>query len=215
MPVVDETTFQSTRPGRFLRRRRGLGTQEHHLGGRARAPGGDLHSQSLPGRAGYRPAAGSAEPDQPEDGDQRVELSQRLQSRRRARRCSTSIWSRRFEQLNVEVELGFYRRADCARSAALSELRYRNGLHSQNRCIECDACIDICPVQCLTITRDGDEVRFAEETFGAGHQSRSGDLRVEPAAANRTRHGEGRRRLRSLRPVRRTLPHGGLGHAEI
>ena len=25
------------------------------------------------------------------------------------------------------------------------------------RCIECDACIDICPVQCLTITRDGDE----------------------------------------------------------
>jgi len=24
-------------------------------------------------------------------------------------------------------------------------------------CIECDACIDICPVDCLTITRDGDE----------------------------------------------------------
>ena len=22
-------------------------------------------------------------------------------------------------------------------------------------CIECDACIDVCPVQCLTITRDG------------------------------------------------------------
>ena len=29
------------------------------------------------------------------------------------------------------------------------------------RCIECDACIDICPLQCLTITRDGaeDELR--------------------------------------------------------
>jgi formate dehydrogenase beta subunit len=25
------------------------------------------------------------------------------------------------------------------------------------RCIECDACIDICPVQCLTITRNGEE----------------------------------------------------------
>ncbi|HEY6781613.1 MAG TPA: 4Fe-4S dicluster domain-containing protein, partial [Candidatus Dormibacteraeota bacterium] len=24
-------------------------------------------------------------------------------------------------------------------------------------CIECDACIDICPVQCLTITENGDE----------------------------------------------------------
>ena len=28
---------------------------------------------------------------------------------------------------------------------------------SEKRCIECDACVDICPVQCLTITRDGDE----------------------------------------------------------
>ena len=25
------------------------------------------------------------------------------------------------------------------------------------KCIECDACIDICPVQCLTITRNGEE----------------------------------------------------------
>src|SRR5690606_23566902 len=25
-------------------------------------------------------------------------------------------------------------------------------------CIECDACIDICPVDCLTITRDGEEM---------------------------------------------------------
>ena len=47
------------------------------------------------------------EPHQPEDGHQRVELSQRLQSRARARRCSTSIWCERFEKLNIEVELGF------------------------------------------------------------------------------------------------------------
>ena len=25
------------------------------------------------------------------------------------------------------------------------------------RCIECDACIDVCPVQCLTITRNREE----------------------------------------------------------
>jgi ferredoxin len=25
------------------------------------------------------------------------------------------------------------------------------------RCIECDACIDVCPVQCLTITKNGEE----------------------------------------------------------
>jgi len=29
-------------------------------------------------------------------------------------------------------------------------------------CIECDACIDICPVQCLTITENGDEVALRE-----------------------------------------------------
>ena len=49
MPVVDKTTFMSTRAGRVLRRRRGVGPGEHHLGGRARASGGDLDSQPLPG----------------------------------------------------------------------------------------------------------------------------------------------------------------------
>ena len=28
---------------------------------------------------------------------------------------------------------------------------------TEKLCIECDACIDICPVDCLTITHDGDE----------------------------------------------------------
>jgi ferredoxin len=28
---------------------------------------------------------------------------------------------------------------------------------SEKRCIECDACIDICPVACLTITPNGEE----------------------------------------------------------
>ena len=56
MPVVDKTTFMSTRAGRVLRRRRGVRAGEHHLGGRARPPGGDLDPQLLPGRAGHRAA---------------------------------------------------------------------------------------------------------------------------------------------------------------
>ena len=43
--------------GRVLRRRRGVRSGEHHLGGRARPPGGDLDPQLLPGRAGHRAAA--------------------------------------------------------------------------------------------------------------------------------------------------------------
>jgi formate dehydrogenase beta subunit len=29
-------------------------------------------------------------------------------------------------------------------------------------CIECDACIDICPTDCLTITRSGDEAELSQ-----------------------------------------------------
>ena len=40
-------------------------------------------------------------------------------------------------------------------------------------CIECDACIDICPVDCLTIAPNGTGSRTALAAQGAGRQSRS------------------------------------------
>ena len=45
---------------RLLRRRCGLGTEEHHLGRGARPPGRDLDPQPLPGRAGHGASAGRA-----------------------------------------------------------------------------------------------------------------------------------------------------------
>ena len=64
--------------------------------------------------------------------------------------------TRRFQQMNIEVELGF-----SAEQTAREVLRCMNcdveTAFVAPRCIECDACIDICPVQCLTITRNGDE----------------------------------------------------------
>lgn len=63
---------------------------------------------------------------------------------------------KRFEQMNVEVELGF-----SAEQTAREVQRCLNcdieTVFVEKRCIECDACVDICPVQCLTITKDGDE----------------------------------------------------------
>ncbi len=68
---------------------------------------------------------------------------------------------RRFEQLNVEVELGF-----SAEQTAREVQRCLNcdieTEFTAKRCIECDACIDICPVQCLTITHDGAESELRE-----------------------------------------------------
>ena len=62
----------------------------------------------------------------------------------------------RFKELNIEVELGF-----SAEQAAEEVERCLNcdiqTVFATNLCIECDACVDICPVNCLTITADGSE----------------------------------------------------------
>lgn len=65
--------------------------------------------------------------------------------------------TRRFQQLNIEVELGFD-----AEQTAREVQRCLNcdiqTAFAAPRCIECDACIDVCPVQCLTITANGEEM---------------------------------------------------------
>jgi formate dehydrogenase beta subunit len=62
----------------------------------------------------------------------------------------------RFKRVNVEVELGF-----TAEQAALEVQRCLNcdiqTVFAAKLCIECDACIDICPVDCLTITANAPE----------------------------------------------------------
>src|SRR6202041_322506 len=60
---------------------------------------------------------------------------------------------RRFEELEIEVELGFtpehpprevQRCLNCDTEPSFTAAK----------CIECDACIDICPLSCLTIAAD-------------------------------------------------------------
>ena len=62
----------------------------------------------------------------------------------------------RFSKLSIEVELGF-----TAEQTAREVQRCLNcdieTVFTTEKCIECDACIDVCPVQCLTIARDGEE----------------------------------------------------------
>ena len=62
----------------------------------------------------------------------------------------------RFKRLDVEVELGF-----TAEQLATEVERCLNcdiqTVFTDKLCIECDACIDICPVDCLTITHNGEE----------------------------------------------------------
>jgi formate dehydrogenase beta subunit len=62
----------------------------------------------------------------------------------------------RFQGLNIEVETGF-----SAEQTAREVERCLNcdvqTVFSDSLCIECDACIDVCPVLCLTIAPNGDE----------------------------------------------------------
>ncbi|MCS6798398.1 MAG: FAD-dependent oxidoreductase [Myxococcota bacterium] len=74
---------------------------------------------------------------------------------------------RRFGDLRLEVEVGF----DAAQTAREVARCLNCDVHTVFRasaCIECDACIDICPVQCLTIVRDpGDDLQALEARLSA------------------------------------------------
>ena len=62
----------------------------------------------------------------------------------------------RFKKLNIEVELGF-NAAQAAEEAQRCLNCDMQTVFTAKLCIECDACIDICPVDCLTITDNGAE----------------------------------------------------------
>lgn len=62
----------------------------------------------------------------------------------------------RFKQLDIEVELGFSLEQTITEVERCLNCDIQT-VFSAKLCIECDACIDICPVDCLTITNNGDE----------------------------------------------------------
>jgi ferredoxin len=63
------------------------------------------------------------------------------------------------KSIKVEVELGFD-----AQTAFHEAQRCLNcdvqTVFTAKLCIECDACLDICPVDCLTITHNGEEAEL-------------------------------------------------------
>ena len=121
----------------------------------------------------------------------------------------------RFKKLNIEVELGF-----TAEQAAQEVQRCLNcdvqTVFDAKLCIECDACIDICPVDCLTITQNGEEAELRTRLTARRPRILTQPLYVSAALPQTgARHGQGRGPVRALRTVRGALPDGRLGHAEI
>jgi formate dehydrogenase beta subunit len=165
VPVVDGKTFQSTRPGVFFGGDAAFGPKNiiwavahgheaaisihKHCEGTSleeRLPRGvtltsakmGMHEWSYSNA--YEPAARRIMP--------HVDLRQR------------------FKKLDIEVELGF-----SAEQVATEVERCLNcdlqTVFTPDLCIECDACIDICPVDCLAIAPNGTEAELSQRLKAA------------------------------------------------
>jgi len=155
IPQVDAVTFQSTRAGVFFGGDAAFGPKniiwsvEHghqaaisiHL----YCQGADLNARMSPGMNLQSRKMGMHEWSYANDYN--------MIERRLVPHVSLK---ERFKNIDIEVELGF-----TAEQAAAEVQRCLNcdvqTIFDAKLCIECDACIDICPVDCLTMTADGEE----------------------------------------------------------
>ncbi len=155
MPVVDKTTFMSTRPGVFFGGDAAFGPAniiwavEH---GHQAALSIDNYCQGLP--VTDRP------PQRMSLASTKMGLHQWAYSnnydhapRQKMKHVDLGV---RFQNMTTEVEEGFtpeQTRAEVERCLNCDvQTHFTDAL-----CIECDACIDICPVDCLTITPNAPE----------------------------------------------------------
>ena len=154
-PVVDQKTFQSTRPGVFFGGDAAFGPKniiwavEH---GHQAAISIHNHCQANP--VSDRPAYGMNLVTQ-KMGISEWSYGNDYTAVTRQKMQHVDLVER-FEKLTIEVELGFT--PDQIAKEVARCLNCDMETHfTAKRCIECDACIDVCPVQCLTITRNGEE----------------------------------------------------------
>jgi NADPH-dependent glutamate synthase beta subunit-like oxidoreductase len=157
-PVVDATTFQSTRPGVFFGGDAAFGPKNIIWA----AEHGHQAAISVHNFCQGRPVS------------ERLPMGMNLVSAK----MGLHEWSykndynpglrekmthvdlvERFKKLDVEVEIGF-----SPEQAAREVERCLNcdlqTVFTDKLCIECDACVDVCPVLCLTITADGPEAEL-------------------------------------------------------
>jgi NADPH-dependent glutamate synthase beta subunit-like oxidoreductase/ferredoxin len=155
MPVVDKTTFMSTRAGVFFGGDAAWGPEniiwavEH---GHQAAISIHNYVNSVP--LTRRPKWGSNLLSV-KTGIHSWSYSNDYSAATRQKMVHVDL-RRRFAELGIEVELGFS--ADQTAQEVERCLNCDIQTHfTAPLCIECDACIDVCPVDCLTITRDGEE----------------------------------------------------------
>ena len=155
MPAVDKQTFASTLPGVFFGGDAAWGPEniiwavEH---GHQAAISIHNHCMGIP--LGERPSYGmnlvSAKV-----GMHAWSYSNDYSPAARTKMTHAEL-TKRFSKLSVEVELGFTPEQTAAEVERCLNCDIETHFTSK-LCIECDACVDVCPVSCLTITPGGTE----------------------------------------------------------
>jgi NADPH-dependent glutamate synthase beta subunit-like oxidoreductase/ferredoxin len=154
VPVVNKVTMESTRPGVFFGGDAAFGPLNIIW---AVAHGHEaaisIHNLCEGLAAGRRPKQGMRLNSQ-KMGHNQWSYSNDYSVAKRAKMVHVDL-RERFRRLDLEVELGF----DAEQTKREVERCLNCDMQtvfSAPRCIECDACIDVCPVLCLTIAPDGE-----------------------------------------------------------
>ena len=179
MPTIDKATFESTRKGVFFGGDSAWGPQniiwavEH---GHQAAISIHQHCQDLP--VSERPPQGM-HLESTKMGLHSWAYSNDFNPSPRSKMQHAELVER-FSAIGVEVELGF-----TAEQTATEVERCLNcdiETHFENNlCIECDACVDVCPVSCLTITTNAPSESLLRELLSAPAVNPTQDIYVSDA----------------------------------
>jgi NADPH-dependent glutamate synthase beta subunit-like oxidoreductase/ferredoxin len=155
MPVVDKTTFQCTREGIFFGGDAAWGPENiiwavEHGHQAAISIHNHCHAVPLTERAPWGMNLISMKM-----GMHEWSYSNYYDPAQRAKMTHVDL-RERFDRISIEVEMGF------TTEQVVEEVERCLNCDMETHfttdlCIECDACIDVCPVDCLTITHDRDE----------------------------------------------------------
>ena len=81
------------------------------------------------------------------------------------------------KDIRTEVELGFDPKLAYAEAQRCLNCDVQT-VFADKLCIECDACVDICPMDCITFTDERRRIRPAHAADGAGAERRPGAVRL-------------------------------------
>ncbi len=210
MPVVDETTFQSTEPRVFFGGDAAFGPKniiwavahghQAAISIHQFCQGVDVNDRPPPMVTLASQKMGIHE----WSYDNGVSLDLRFKVPHRDKLIA-------LKDIKAEVELGFDDKLAFAEAQRCLNCDVQT-VFSDKLCIECDACVDICPVDCITFTANGPEAELRTRLMAPAHNTDQA-LYVSGTSEDRPDHGEGRGCLPALRAVRRALPDRRMGYA--